>query len=115
MQALRKGYGLLLYIFHWSLCFLTFAVVIMTNDLTTLYLMNLFIYLVIQLNVIFRDCPMNIIEDEYIGPEKHAFERMVEYRKHDYVRGDVAFQNLFLSLCVTSLKTGWLLLLRNMK
>lgn len=114
-DMIRKGYGLLLYIFHWSLCLLTCLVVILTDDLPTLYIMNVFIYLIIQLNVIFRDCPVNIIEDEYIGEEKRAFERMIEYRKYDYLRSDVSFQNLFLCLCLTSLKTGWVFLYRSYK
>ena len=112
-NPLRKAYGLLLYIFHWSLCLLTCVLVLVTDDLPTLYILNLFIYLVIQLNVIFRDCPVNIIEDEYIGQEKRAFERMIEYRKTDYLRTDISFQNLFLSLCLTSLKTGLVLLYRS--
>jgi predicted ABC-type exoprotein transport system permease subunit len=104
----HKIFGISLYLIHWFLVFFTVYLVFISNDLITLLILDLFIYLVIQLNLIFNECPVNIIEDLYIGEEKDKFEKIFQYRK--IISNDSSIHGLFMSECVALLKTGWILL-----
>jgi hypothetical protein len=45
----------------------TIIVILLTNDLSILTVANLFLYLVLLMNLIFGDCPISIIENQYLG------------------------------------------------
>jgi hypothetical protein len=45
----------------------TIIVILLTNDLSILTVANLFLYLVLIMNLIFGDCPISIIEKQYLG------------------------------------------------
>ena len=47
---------------HWILFSLPIIITLMTNDLTILIIINMFLFMVIMLNIIFKDCPITIIE-----------------------------------------------------
>jgi hypothetical protein len=83
----------------------------MSENLTVLLIMNLFIYLCLQLNLIFGDCPLSILEDEYLGTDKIAKENsLVPYnRSSKMMRANTSLQGIFLALCLSILKTGLVL------
>jgi hypothetical protein len=45
----------------------TIIVILLTNDLSILTVSNLFLYLVLIMNLIFGDCPISIIENQHLG------------------------------------------------
>jgi hypothetical protein len=52
---------------HWIMFSGTILVILLTNDLSILTLANLFLYLVLIMNLIFGDCPISIIEKKNLG------------------------------------------------
>lgn len=57
----------LLLTMHWIMFAGTILVILLTNDLSILTVANLFLYLVLIMNLIFGDCPISIIEKQYLG------------------------------------------------
>jgi len=57
----------LLLTMHWIMFSGTIIVILLTNDLSILTVANLFLYLVLIMNLIFGDCPISIIEKQYLG------------------------------------------------
>ena len=103
-----KIFGIIIYLIHWSLVGIIIYLILFSNDLITLLLVDLFIYLIIQTHLIFGQCPINIIEDIYIGKEKRQFEDMVQYRK--IITNESSIHHLFMGECVALFKTGLILL-----
>jgi len=57
----------LLITMHWIMFSGTIIVILLTNDLSILTVSNLFLYLVLIMNLIFGDCPISIIENQHLG------------------------------------------------
>jgi hypothetical protein len=57
----------LLITMHWIMFSGTIIVILLTNDLSILTVANLFLYLVLIMNLIFGDCPISIIENQHLG------------------------------------------------
>jgi hypothetical protein len=52
---------------HWIMFSGTILIILLANDLSILTVTNLFLYLVLIMNLIFGDCPISIIENNHLG------------------------------------------------
>ena len=102
--------GYSIFVLHWAICLMSILILIMTEDIYVLLIMNLYLYLTLQMNIIYGDCPLSILEDEYLGTNKVSMEnKIVPYNRSHLMRGNTAVQGIFLALCVSLLKTGMIL------
>ena len=96
---------------HWIMFSGTMMVILLTNELPILVLANMFLYLILTLNIIFGDCPMSLIEDQYLGTSMvDTFTAFVPFRPELSTRGNTTLQWIFMSIMVSTTKIILLLL-----
>jgi hypothetical protein len=66
-KSISNVFVFALTIMHWIMFSGTILIILVTNDLSILTVANLFLYLVLMLNLIFGDCPISIIEKHHFG------------------------------------------------
>jgi hypothetical protein len=89
----------------------TILVILLTNELPILVLANMFLYLLLTLNIIFGDCPISLIEDHYLG--NCMMDTMSELTPYNYKisdRGNSTLQWIFMSIMVSTTKIILLLI-----
>lgn len=103
--------GSLLYMIHWFMGIFTFFIIAITEDVTILLIMNLFMYLTLQMNIIFCDCPLSLLEDKYLGTSKIEWENTwVPFHLSRDTRSNSSVECIFILLCVGVIKLGMILL-----
>lgn len=96
---------------HWILFSGTMLVILLTNELPILVLANMFLFLILTLNIIFGDCPMSLIEDQYLGTSMiDTFTPFVPFQQELSTRGNTTLQWIFMSIMVSTTKIILLLL-----
>lgn len=114
MNILDKTFGILLYLLHWSILAICSYLVIFSNDLMTLLIINLFICVIIQFCLLFGNCCiLNSVENIYVKEEKSNFEKIVNYDK--IVHNNKSLHHLLFFACISIIKTCFILIDRNMK
>jgi hypothetical protein len=51
---------------HWILCAGTVIVILLTNELPILIIINMYLYFILILNIIFSDCPITLLEEKFL-------------------------------------------------
>jgi hypothetical protein len=107
----RSVIFILLVAMHWIMFSGTMLVILMTNDLSILVLANLFLYLVLVMNIIFGDCPMTLIEEQYLGASMiDAIGHFVPFNYNTSSRGNYTLQWIFMTIMVSTSKIILLLM-----
>jgi hypothetical protein len=89
----------------------TILVILLTNELPVLVLANMFIYLILTMNIIFGDCPISILEDHYLGNSMvNALSELTPYSYKTTDRGNSTLQWIFMSIMVSTTKIILLLI-----
>jgi hypothetical protein len=90
---------------HWILFSLPIIITLMTNDLTILIIINMFLFMVIMLNIIFKDCPITIIETLYL--DNTLVDTITSSSSHSHyklTRGDKTLQCLLIGIMIVTSK-----------
>jgi len=90
---------------HWILFSLPIIITLMTNDLTILIIINMFLFMVIMLNIIFKDCPITIIETLYL--DNTLVDSITSSSSHSHyklTRGDKTLQCLLIGIMIVTSK-----------
>jgi len=96
---------------HWILFSGTMLLILLTNDLSILIFINMFLYMVLTVNIIFGDCPISLMEDIYLG--NSIFDKIgqfVPFNTSIGTRGNNSLQWIFMTIMVTTTKIILLLL-----
>jgi hypothetical protein len=51
---------------HWVMFSLPLVITLMTNDLSILIMINMMLFMVLTINIIYQDCPITIMESLYL-------------------------------------------------
>ena len=96
---------------HWIMFSGPMLVILLTDDLSILVLANMFLYLILMMNIIFGDCPMSLIEDQYLGSSMiDTMSPFVPFRADLTTRGNTTLQWIFMSIMVSTTKIILLLI-----
>jgi len=80
-------------------------ITLMTNDLSILVLVSLFLYSILTINVVFHDCPLSIIENKCLGGT--MIDTVSGHIHADYnndQRSTMTVQWLFMAIAATNAK-----------
>jgi len=90
---------------HWIMFSFPILITLMTSDLTILIIINMFLFMVLTVNIIYQDCPISIIESLYLD------DTMVDNMKFTYTqeknlltRGEKTLQCLIIGIMVVTSK-----------
>ena len=107
----RIGIGLTLVSMHWIMFSGTMIIILSTNELPVLFVVNMFIYMVLTMNIIFGDCPISIIEDHYLGTSMvDTISTLTPYKYNILERGNSTLHWLFMAIMVSTTKIILLLI-----
>lgn len=117
---LGKIFGYFFLIFHWVIACATF-ILLFSNDLTTLFILDIYFCIIIQLNMLFDDCIINVVEDIYVKEEKIRIAKFVEEKLNiiKLVNDDKILYSdkiIYFIMCIAGislLKTFWVLYFSN--
>jgi len=51
---------------HWVMFSLPLIITLMTNDLSILVMINMMLFMILTMNIIYQDCPITIMESLYL-------------------------------------------------
>jgi hypothetical protein len=89
----------------------TMLVILLTNDLPILVLANMFLYLILTMNIIFGDCPMTLIEEQYLGTTMmDTIGTVIPFNYNVSSRGNYTLQWILMSIMVSTTKIILLLM-----
>ena len=94
----------LLYL-HWVMFSLPIIITVMTNDLSVLIMINMLLFMVLTINIIYQDCPITIIENLYL--EDNMINAITSPYTPSYSKltsRDKTLQCLFIGLMVVTSK-----------
>ena len=98
---------------HWIMFVSPMLITLLSNDLSILVLVSLFLYAILTINVIFQDCPISIIEDKYLGNSMiDTVSGHIHRNYESEQRANTTSQWLFMGIVITNAKI-FLLLLRH--
>ena len=102
---------ILLVAMHWIMFSGTMLVILLTNDLPILVLANMFLYLILTMNIIFGDCPMTLIEEQYLGTSMmDTIGTVIPFNYNVSSRGNYTLQWILMSIMVSTTKIILLLM-----
>lgn len=52
---------------HWIMFVSPLIITLLSNDISILVMVSLFLYSILTINIIFHDCPISLIEDKCLG------------------------------------------------
>ena len=90
---------------HWVMFSLPIIITLMTNDLSVLIMINMLLFMVLTINIIYQDCPITIIENLYL--EDNMINAITSPYTPSYSKltsRDKTLQCLFIGLMVVTSK-----------
>jgi len=84
---------------------LPIIITLMTNDLSVLIMINMLLFMVLAINIIYQDCPITIIENLYL--DDNMINTITSPYTPSYSKltsGDKTLQCLFVGLMVVTSK-----------
>lgn len=90
---------------HWILFSLPIIITLMTNDLSVLIMINMLLFMVLTMNIIYQDCPITIIENLYL--EDNMINTITTPYTPSYSKltsSDKTLQCIFVGLMVVTSK-----------
>lgn len=92
--------------FHWIMFSFPIIITLMTNDLTILILVNMLLFMVLMINILYQDCPISIIEALYL--EDTMIDNIIPstYTRinNTVTRSDKTLQCLFIGIMIVTSK-----------
>ena len=96
---------------HWIMFVSPLIITILTNDISILVMVSLFLYSILTINIIFHDCPISLIEDKYLGGSLvNTVNENVHTKYKSEHRGESTQLWLFMAILTTNAKIFLLLI-----
>ena len=95
----------LLLALHWILFSFPILITLITSDLTILIIIDMFLFMVLMINIIYQDCPISIIESLYLEDtmvDNMHFTSTREYNK--ITQGEKTLQCIIIGIMVVTSK-----------
>lgn len=90
---------------HWILFSFPILITLLTSDLTILITVNMFLFMVLMINIIYQNCPITIIESLYL--EDTMVNKMQITSNHEYnkiTQGEKTLQCIIIGIMVVTSK-----------
>lgn len=90
---------------HWILFAFPIIITLMTSDLTILIIVDMFLFMVLMINIIYQDCPISIIESLYLEDtlvDNMQFTSNIENNK--ITQGEKTLQCIIIGIMVVTSK-----------
>jgi len=90
---------------HWILFSFPILITLMTSDLTILIIVDMFLFMVLMINIIYQDCPISIIESLYLEDtmvDNMRFTSNCEINK--ITQGEKTLQCIIIGIMVVTSK-----------
>lgn len=96
---------------HWIMFVSPLIITLLSNDISILVMVSLFLYSILTINIIFHDCPISLIEDKCLGGSmvNAVNENMYTSYKSEQ-RGESTKHWLFMAILTTNSKIFLLLI-----
>jgi len=95
---------------HWIMFSGTIMIILATNDLSILVLANMFLFLILTMNILYKECPITIIENKYLGTTMmELMGSFIPFRSQIIKQGST-LQWIFMAIMVSTTKIILLLL-----
>jgi len=96
---------------HWIMFVSPLIITILTNDISILVMVSLFLYSILTINIIFHDCPISLIEDKCLGGSLvNTVNENVHTKYKSEHRGESTQLWLFMAILTTNAKIFLLLI-----
>jgi hypothetical protein len=90
---------------HWVMFSLPLVITMMTNDVSILIMINMLLFMVLAMNIIYRDCPITLIESFYLDDNMiHAMTSTWTPSYSKLTPSDKTLQCLFVGIMVVTSK-----------
>lgn len=90
---------------HWIMFSFPILITLMTSDLTILIIVNMFLFMVLMINIIYQDCPISIIESLYLDDTMVDNMRFTHSQNTNLLtRGEKTLQCLIVGIMVVTSK-----------
>ena len=90
---------------HWIMFSFPILITLMTSDLTILIIINMFLFMVLTVNIIYQDCPISIIESLYLDDTMVDNMNFTQTQdKNLLTRGEKTLQCLIVGIMVVTSK-----------
>ena len=86
-------------------------ITLITNDISILIMINMLLFMVLTMNIIYQDCPITIIENMYL--KDSMMNRIISLYTPSYNKiavNDITFQYLFVGIMIVTSKILLLLM-----
>jgi hypothetical protein len=90
---------------HWIMFSLPLLITLMTNDVSVLIMINMLLFMVLTMNIIYQDCPITIIENLYL--ENNMMNSITTPYTPSYSKlttSDKTLQCLFVGIMIVTSK-----------
>jgi len=90
---------------HWVMFSLPLIITLMTNDLSILVMINMLLFMIVTINIIYKDCPVTIIESLYL--EDNMINTITSPYTPTYSKlttNDKTLQCLFIGIMIVTSK-----------
>lgn len=90
---------------HWIMFSLPLLITLMTNDISVLIMINMLLFMVLTMNIIYQDCPITIIENLYL--ENNMMNTITTPYTPSYSKlttSDKTLQCLFVGIMIVTSK-----------
>ena len=90
---------------HWIMFSLPLLITLMTNDISILIMINMLLFMVLTMNIIYQDCPITIIENLYL--ENNMMNSITTPYTPSYSKlttSDKTLQCLFVGIMIVTSK-----------
>jgi len=96
---------------HWIMFVSPLIITLLSNDISILVMVSLFLYSILTINIIFHDCPISLIEDKCLGGSMvNAINNNMYSNYKSEQRGESTKQWLFMAILTTNSKIFLLLI-----
>lgn len=96
---------------HWIMFVSPLIITLLSNDISILVMVSLFLYSILTINIIFHDCPISLIEDKCLGGSMVNAINVNMYTNYKSEhRGESTKQWLFMAILITNSKIFLLLI-----
>ena len=96
---------------HWIMFVSPLIITLLSNDISILVMVSLFLYSILTINIIFHDCPVTLIEDKCLGGSLvNSVNENVHTNYKQEQRGESTKHWLFMAILTTNSKIFLLLI-----
>jgi len=96
---------------HWIMFIAPLLITLLTNDISILVMVSMFLLSILTINIVFHDCPISMFEDRYLGHTMiDTVSEDIHLNYNSTQRGEMTVQWLFMAILTVHAKIFLLLL-----